>query len=357
MPHRPWHSPPPPGMSGPPGRNYPVSKPSPAPPGEKGGGGYIEPKQEKKIYVEPKQEKKIAGPVEGLLSQPPEKKVITGTTEGPVGLGSPPPEVKKTKKKKSGFMWPDMNIRDIATKFGVPVSVAQLGYTSFGGRDPLKKENFSEKQLQYIKDQAIKNLKKGGYWHSKNPQVDRFGNLLENSEPVVFPTWAGVEFDITSGNSYYKRSVGNTLGDATAYMKDGELIITDYYDWGTKVGTHNPDTGKMPTTLSEWSYSVAKQAYLWATEGSTGEGDYYRHAIQGKIQGYEDYTIKEIIQDDAYAISEMFQDAVEALANIIGPQPYREALFSPLEREHKKISIFDVPENKRMVLNLGKVGE
>ena len=32
-----------PGASGPPGRNYPVYKPSPAPPGEKGGGGYVAP--------------------------------------------------------------------------------------------------------------------------------------------------------------------------------------------------------------------------------------------------------------------------------------------------------------------------
>ena len=45
MTHRPWHSPP--GASGPPGRNYPVSKPSLAPPGEKGGGGYVAPSKPK----------------------------------------------------------------------------------------------------------------------------------------------------------------------------------------------------------------------------------------------------------------------------------------------------------------------
>jgi len=43
MTHKPRHSGGTPGASGPPGRNYPVSKPSPAPPGEKGGGGYVAP--------------------------------------------------------------------------------------------------------------------------------------------------------------------------------------------------------------------------------------------------------------------------------------------------------------------------
>ena len=47
MTHKPRHSGGTPGVSGPPGRNYPVSKPSPAPPGEKGGGGYVAPPKPK----------------------------------------------------------------------------------------------------------------------------------------------------------------------------------------------------------------------------------------------------------------------------------------------------------------------
>ena len=43
MTHKPRHSGGTPGASGPPGRNYPVYKPSPAPPGERGGGGYVAP--------------------------------------------------------------------------------------------------------------------------------------------------------------------------------------------------------------------------------------------------------------------------------------------------------------------------
>lgn len=43
MTHRPRHSGGTPGASGPPGRNYSVPKSSPAPPGEKGGGGYVAP--------------------------------------------------------------------------------------------------------------------------------------------------------------------------------------------------------------------------------------------------------------------------------------------------------------------------
>ena len=87
MTHRPRHSGGTPGASGPPGRNYSVSKPSPAPPGERGGGGYVEPKQEKEVKIKPgtgesgppgrnypvippKDEDKIAGPIRGLVSPP-----------------------------------------------------------------------------------------------------------------------------------------------------------------------------------------------------------------------------------------------------------------------------------------------
>ena len=57
MTHRPRHSGGTPGASGPPGRNYSVPKSSPAPPGEKGGGGYVAPlvpKIKPKIKPKPK---------------------------------------------------------------------------------------------------------------------------------------------------------------------------------------------------------------------------------------------------------------------------------------------------------------
>ena len=53
MTHKPRHSGGTPGVSGPPGRNYPVSKPSPAPPSEIGGGGYVAPSKPKPFVPKP----------------------------------------------------------------------------------------------------------------------------------------------------------------------------------------------------------------------------------------------------------------------------------------------------------------
>ena len=119
MTHRPRHSGGTPGASGPPGRNYSVSKPSPAPPGERGGGGYVEPKQEKEVKIKPgtgesgppgrnypvippKDEDKIAGPIQGLVSPPivPPKK-DEDKIAGPIrGLVSPPIIPPKKDKKE-----------------------------------------------------------------------------------------------------------------------------------------------------------------------------------------------------------------------------------------------------------------
>lgn len=240
MTHKPRHSGGTPGASGPPGRNYPVSKPSPAPPGEKGGGG----------YVEPKQEKKIASPVEGLLSKPkptekkPEKIVTTGTTEGPVGLGSPPPVIKTKKKKQITEGPPGRNYpvtkdikykptllsktRDLATKAGVPVVFSQFGYSLMGGRDqnvPLTIENFNDKEKQYIKNKALSSI------------VEEFGTLsvksdgtVASTKPIVVYYYAGNPLDVFEDSSFAERSVGSTLSKATAYIdNDGDLIVTDYY--------------------------------------------------------------------------------------------------------------------------------
>ena len=128
MTHKPRHIGGTPGASGPPGRNYPVSKPSPAPPGERGGGGYVEPKQEKEVKIKPETGKsgppgrdypvippkdtdKIAGPIQGLVSPPiiPPKKdedKIAGPIQGLVSPHITPDKIiippKKDEDKIAG---------------------------------------------------------------------------------------------------------------------------------------------------------------------------------------------------------------------------------------------------------------
>ena len=128
MTHKPRHIGGTPGASGPPGRNNPVSKPSPAPPGERGGGGYVEPKQEKEVKIKPgtgksgppgrdypvippKDTDKIAGPIQGLVSPPiiPPKKdedKIAGPIQGLVSPHITPDKIiippKKDEDKIAG---------------------------------------------------------------------------------------------------------------------------------------------------------------------------------------------------------------------------------------------------------------
>ena len=206
MSHKPWHSPP--GASGPPGRKYPVSKPSPAPPGEKGGGGYVEPKQEKKV--------------EGLLSQPPEKedveypKVISeGTTmiypdvpPGEKGGGGYQSDYdkylarkiindrkkKKTKKKKTF----KSTIRDVASSVGVPSSFAALGYGLMAGDKeniPLSEINFTDKQLYNLKKQALAKLK-------QIAEIKGTGLLYQKT--VIVKLYKCSEFDIMSPLPYFR---------------------------------------------------------------------------------------------------------------------------------------------------------
>ena len=73
MTHRPRHSGGTPGASGPPGRNYSVPKSSPAPPGEKGGGGYVAPLVPK---IKPKPIDKDIG-TSRKISAPRKKKKIS----------------------------------------------------------------------------------------------------------------------------------------------------------------------------------------------------------------------------------------------------------------------------------------
>jgi len=305
-----------------------------APPGERGGGGYVEPKQEKK----------------GLLSKPekkPEKRVTTGTTEGPVGLGSPPPVIKTKKKKQITEGPPGRNYpvtkgikhkptllsktRDLATKAGVPVVFSQFGYSLMGGRDqnvPLTIENFNDKEKQYIKNKALSSI------------VEEFGTLsvksdgtVASTKPIVVQYYAGNPLDVFNDASLAEKSVGSTLARATVYINnEGELIVTDYYDWQTGINLKNPDTNSSPTTIDEWSYTVGKQVGLYLS--GSDEGDYMREMYEGSL---------DMLAEDVYNISTIFMDAAETLANIIGPKKYKEK------------SIFDVPEENRMILNLGKV--
>ena len=101
MTHNPRHSGGTPGASGPPGRNYPVSKPSPAPPGEKGGGGYVAPPDTDdkgdsivpKIKPKPKLKDKDIGKGRKISGPPRRKKSSTFSLLAK--NGEAPPEVVK----------------------------------------------------------------------------------------------------------------------------------------------------------------------------------------------------------------------------------------------------------------------
>ena len=73
-----------------------ISKPksTSAPPGEKGGGGYVAPSKPKPFVPKPSAPPREKGG--GGYVAP---KNVTGTTIGPVGLGSPPPKTDTTDKK------------------------------------------------------------------------------------------------------------------------------------------------------------------------------------------------------------------------------------------------------------------
>ena len=110
---------------------------------------------------------------------------------------------------------------------------------------PLSKKNFTNKQLAILKETALDKLK----------EVAKIkGTGLLYQEPVIVSLYSGSDFDILKGretnlfpSSYSARSLGNTLGDVTAYIyNEGELIVTDYYDWETQIGLSNPDTGLNP---------------------------------------------------------------------------------------------------------------
>ena len=243
----------------------------------------------------------------------------------------------KSKKKKTF----KSTIRDVASSIGVPSSFSAFGYGLMAGDKeniPLSKKNFTNKQLAILKETALDKLK----------EVAKIkGTGLLYQEPVIVSLYSGSDFDILKGretnlfpSSYSARSLGNTLGDVTAYINnEGELIVTDYYDWETQIGLSNPDTGLNPKTVDEWSYTMRKQVGLYFSNST--KGDYIRPYKNPPI--LLDKTQQ--IDQDVYNISMILMDGAESLANIIGPKKYKEK------------SIFDVPEENRMVLNLGKIGD
>ena len=141
-----------------------------------------------------------------------------------------------------------------------------------------------------------------------------------------------------------KKSVGGTLGSATAYINnEGELIVTDYYDWKTGVDLKNPDNGKAPETVDEWKYTVLKTADIYFTEKDAQKLGIIYERPEGLVAIPTTQEEKDTRMRDASFLSRLFMNAAESLANITGPQPYEQS------------NIFEVPEEKRMVLNLGKI--
>jgi|TARA_R110002096_G_scaffold374744_1_gene568444 hypothetical protein len=232
--------------------------------------------------------------------------------------------------------------RDLAIKAGVPVVFSQFGYSLMGGKKenvPLTINSFNKKELSYIKDEALKSIK------------ERFGlrqnydfTNLKNTKPITVNYWAGNPLDVTDRDTTFaEKSVGSTLGAATVFINnEGELIVTDYYDWKTGVDLTNPSTGEAPVNLEEWRYTVRKQSefYLFNREGDGLNQDYVRPYEQD-FHMYD--GVKEKIESDVYRLSQIFMDAAESLANIIGPEKYEQK------------NIFQVPEEKRTILNLGKI--
>ena len=136
MTHSPHHSGGVPGMSGPPGKNYPVSKPSPAPPGEKGGGGYVAPSK-------PKQN------VKGLMTSDKVYKVDT-----------PKKETKKfdDSSREKGLMY-SQTIGSKKLGKHRKEQVKRILYTLGGNRKEIAKR-IKEKNLQGAVDSLMKNIPK-----------------------------------------------------------------------------------------------------------------------------------------------------------------------------------------------------
>jgi hypothetical protein len=209
MTHRPRHSGGTPGASGPPGRNYSVSKPSPAPPGERGGGGYVAPSKPKpfvdkrvdksvstsdvatgkftggtqRATPKPEPDKtftKIAGPIQGLVSPPP-KKVIpedTGREKGikkyvTTGLK----ELGKHRKKKVIGILDDPNIS--RTQKENVITEQNLGGAYQSLVNPILAKN---PETQKITQDRIKNKRINAYGSQNFNKLDPRRHFAFNQE-------------------------------------------------------------------------------------------------------------------------------------------------------------------------------
>ena len=252
----------------------------------------------------------------------------------------PPEKVTEKTKYKPSIL---SKTRDLSTKAGVPVVFSQFAYSLMGRNKqnvPLKIDNFSKDEIRYIKNKALERLLN---INNGSLPVDSNGNV-KATEPVVVRYYTGNPLNIFSRSTLAERSVGGTLGNATAYVNNnGELIITDYYDWQTGVNIINPDTGNYPQTVTEWSSTVAKLASDYATY--SGEKSMEAEARKLDLKDFKDEEIdlSVRVKSDAYEFSQLLMDSAESLANIIGPKKYEQN------------SIFEVPEEKRTILNLGKI--
>ena len=271
MTHKPRHSGGVPGASGPPGRNYPVSKPSPAPPGEKGGGGYVAPSQPKqsvkglmtsdKAYKvdTPKKETKtfddssrekglmysqtIGSKKLGKHRKKQVKKILYNSDKWGIGRGSGKDIAKLIKEKnlqgavdslmknipKEKFnIKKDSLTRLAMKKLGVPIREKTFLYDAFIGTPiaglfsskdaqkrkinykPLTLNDFNNNELISLKFQAKDAILK---------HVRETGSLSKNTQ---------IQFRV--GGS---RGLNETLGTVSVYIDDDNNIrMLDTYDFG-----------------------------------------------------------------------------------------------------------------------------
>ena len=370
MTHRPGHR-----GKGPSRGQQRISKPKPfvakpsVPPGEKGGGGFVT-----KPSVPPGE--KGGG---GFVDPP--KKIINKMPKAPPSETAkwvPKPEAPPGEKGGGGYMsgfdkfWMAKKIKgevpgDKGTSTPglmanvIPSSFSAFGYSLLGSEKPLTSKSFSRNDLQSIKNNVLQtypNLQKN------KPVVVQFfqGN------PLHYPLLSQKDKQDTS---FSNMNVGATLGSATAYVNDnGELIVTDVYDWNTYFGVHNPAIKTLTFEETAESLGIDRDD-IWGTGNYDKIFEVYQNLQDKKqaktVEYWKDAVLenaKEVLFNNKFyvgmeasdtetnasfgekisSINNLLMDAGEGLVNILYPE----------ERVPSE-GIFAVPEEERMILNLGKV--
>jgi len=395
MTHKPRHSGGVPGASGPPGRNYPVSKPSPAPPGEKGGGGYVAPsqpkqsvkslmtsdkaykvdthKKETKTVDDSSREKGIMRYATTGLKELGEKRLSDALRykagervtrfdkegdEEEVLLSSS--EFKKRNLQQSlDAAWKRLNkkitkeptpkekerisySRALMSKMGVPLQTRNYLYDLFVGTElggTKRRDSYKPLTISDFNEADLKKLKAGVL----DALFQEHGSLKINTQ-INLPAWGEWE---TSPDDLY-----HTLGDVTAHINEaGEVIVNDFTDYfGEYSITTVDDKGKTVETsinsYSDWIKHTVKGASQILDGTLEMDNIYSIGRVNDTLEEKKDVSIS----DKVKSLSNfLVYDVAKALASIEGTQ---ESDYPSKVSELKKVAPTGVTE-----LNLGKVGE